>query len=42
MVHIDRRFGRSFTLFSNYTLSHTMNDSDGPLSLPADNYNLRS
>ena len=42
MIHIDRRFGRSFTLFSNYTLSHTMNDSDGPLSLPADNYNLRS
>jgi hypothetical protein len=42
MVHIDRRFGRSFTLFSNYTLSHTMNDSDGPLSLPEDNYNLRS
>jgi outer membrane receptor for ferrienterochelin and colicin len=42
MFHLDRRFGRSFTLFSNYTLSHTMNDSDGPLSLPADNYNLRA
>jgi outer membrane receptor for ferrienterochelin and colicin len=41
LFRLDRRLGRSFTVFSNYTLSWTMNDADGPLSLPADNYNLR-
>lgn len=42
MVHLDRRFGRRFNIFSNYTLSWTKNDSDGALSLPADNYDLSS
>ena len=29
MIHLDRRFGSRFTVFSNYTLSWTKNDSDG-------------
>lgn len=29
-------------LFVNYTLNHTENDSNGPFSLPADNYNLEA
>jgi len=33
--------GKLFQVFSNYTYSHTLSDSDGALSLPADNYNLR-
>jgi hypothetical protein len=42
MFSAQRRMGKLFQLFSNYTYSHTLSDSDGALSLPADNYNLRS
>jgi outer membrane receptor for ferrienterochelin and colicin len=41
MFSAQRRLGKLFQLFSNYTYSHTLSDSDGALSLPADNYNLR-
>src|SRR5258705_5599960 len=41
MFRVDRRFGKYFTFFTNYTLSWTRSDADGPQSLPADNYNLR-
>jgi hypothetical protein len=41
LFRLDRRLGRLFSVFSNYTLSWTRNDADGPLSLPADSYNLR-
>ena len=41
MFRLDRRFGRSFSVFGNYTLSWTNSDADGPQTLPADNYNLR-
>ncbi|HKQ73759.1 MAG TPA: carboxypeptidase regulatory-like domain-containing protein [Blastocatellia bacterium] len=40
LFRLDRRLGRSFMLFGNYTLSWTKSDSDGAMSLPADNYNL--
>jgi len=40
LFRLDRRLGRSFMLFGNYTLSWTNSDSDGAMSLPADNYNL--
>ncbi|MBI1762614.1 MAG: carboxypeptidase regulatory-like domain-containing protein, partial [Acidobacteria bacterium] len=42
MFSAQRRMGKLFQLFSNYTYSHTLSDSDGALTLPADNYNLRS
>jgi hypothetical protein len=38
---INRRFSPRLFFFGNYMLSWTRNDSDGALSLPADNYNLR-
>src|SRR5262245_32715377 len=41
MFSAQRRLGKLFQVFSNYTYSHTLSDSDGALSLPADNYNLR-
>jgi hypothetical protein len=40
LFRMDRRLGRTFMLFGNYTLSWTNSDSDGATSLPADNYNL--
>src|SRR5262249_58611750 len=40
LFRLDRRLGRTFMLFGNYTLSWTDSDSDGAMSLPADNYNL--
>ena len=36
----DRRFGRNFSLFVNYTLSWTRSDADGAQSLPANSYDL--
>jgi len=39
---LQRRFGKMFQVFSNYTYSHTNSDADGALSLPANNYDLRS
>lgn len=42
MFRVDRRFSRTFALFTNYTLSWTKSDADSPQSLPADSYNLRS
>jgi len=39
---LDRRFSRSFSVITNYTLAWTNNDVDGPQSLPANNYDLRS
>lgn len=42
LMRFDRRFGSKFMVFSNYTLSWTNSDADGPQSLPADNYNLAS
>jgi hypothetical protein len=38
---LDRRFSRTFSLFSSYTLSRTDSDADSPLALPANNYYLR-
>lgn len=38
---LDRRFSRSFSVMTNYTLSYTNNDADSPQSLPANNYDLR-
>jgi len=32
----------NLTIFGNYTLGYTRNDTDGPFSLPANNYDLRS
>ncbi len=40
MFRGDRRFGRSFALFVNYTLSWTNSDADGTQSLPANSYDL--
>jgi Carboxypeptidase regulatory-like domain len=40
LFRLDRRLGRTFMLFGNFTLSWTGSDSDGATSLPADNYNL--
>jgi hypothetical protein len=42
MFRVDRRFSRLFSVFSNYTLSWTNSDADGPQSLPADSYDVRS
>jgi hypothetical protein len=39
-VSLQRRMGKLFQVFSNYTYSHTNNDADGPMSLPANNYDL--
>lgn len=39
---LQRRLGKLFQIFSNYTYSHTNSNADGALSLPADNYDLRS
>jgi hypothetical protein len=41
LFRIDRRFGRYFTFFTNYTLSWTRSDADSSGALPADNYNMR-
>jgi hypothetical protein len=32
----------NLTVFGNYTLGHSSNDTDNPFSLPANNYDLRS
>jgi hypothetical protein len=40
MFRVDRRFGRNFSIFVNYTLSWTNSDADGPQSLPANSYDL--
>jgi hypothetical protein len=42
MFRGDRRFGRNFALFVNYTLSWTNSDADGTGSLPANSYDLHS
>lgn len=39
---VQRRLGKLFQVFSNYTYSHTNNDSDGALSVPMNNYDLSS
>ncbi|MGH9845747.1 MAG: carboxypeptidase regulatory-like domain-containing protein, partial [Blastocatellia bacterium] len=39
---LDRRLGRSFNVFSSYTLSWTESDADGSMSLPTNNYDLSS
>ena len=39
---LDRRFSRSFSVITNYTLSWANNDAGGPQSLPENNYDLRS
>lgn len=41
LFRADRRLSRSFSIFSNYTLSWTNSDADSPYALPADSYNLR-
>jgi len=40
MFRADRRFGRNFAIFVNYTLSWTDSDADSPMSLPANTYDL--
>ena len=35
-------FGRRFHWMFNYSLSKSINESDGPFSVPADNFNLRA
>ncbi|MFN0120134.1 MAG: TonB-dependent receptor domain-containing protein [Blastocatellia bacterium] len=42
MLSVQRRFGSRFQLFSNYTLSRTQSDADSAMSVPANNYDLRS
>ena len=42
MFRADRRFGRNFSVFGNYTLSWTRSDADSPQSLPANSYDLHS
>ena len=42
MFRVDRRFGRNFSVFVNYTLSWANSDADGPQALPANSYDLRS
>lgn len=37
-----RQMGRTFTLFGNYILSSTRNDSDGAFSTPVNQYDARS
>ncbi|HEX4951426.1 MAG TPA: carboxypeptidase regulatory-like domain-containing protein [Blastocatellia bacterium] len=39
---LQRRMGKWFQVFSNYTYSRTNNDSDGAMSVPVNNYDLRS
>lgn len=39
---LDRRIGRSFNVFSNYSLSWAKSDADGATALPANNYDLSS
>jgi Carboxypeptidase regulatory-like domain len=39
---LDRRFSRTFSVITNYTLSWMNNDADGPQSAPANNYDLRA
>lgn len=39
---LNRRFGKRLLFFGSYTLSWANNDTDGALSLPANNYELRS
>ncbi len=41
LLRADRRLSKSFSIFSNYTLSWTNSDADSPFALPADSYNLR-
>ncbi len=41
LFRADRRLSKSFSIFSNYTLSWTNSDADSPFALPADSYNLR-
>ncbi len=41
-VGFRRQFSRTFTLFGNYVLSSTKNDSDGALSTPVNQYDARS
>jgi hypothetical protein len=40
MFRADRRFGKNFAMFVNYTLSWTNSDADGTQSLPANSYDL--
>ena len=40
MFRADRRFGRNFALFVNYTLSWADSDADSPMALPANSYDL--
>jgi hypothetical protein len=42
MFRGDRRFGRNFALFVNYTLSWSHSDADGSQALPANSYDLHS
>ncbi len=42
MFGLQRRMGKTFQVFSNYTLSRTMSDSDNALSVPMNNYDLSS
>ena len=42
LFRLDRRFGRNFQVFGNYSISWTKNDSDGAFSSPANNYDLAS
>jgi hypothetical protein len=37
---LDRRLGRSFNVFGNYSLSFSKSDADGASALPANNYDL--
>ena len=41
-LNLNWNYGRRFFLSANYTLSQATNETDGPLSLPADNFNLRA
>ncbi|NOT63724.1 MAG: hypothetical protein HOP19_26215 [Acidobacteria bacterium] len=42
MFGLQRRMGKTFQVFSNYTLSRTMSDSDSALGVPMNNYDLSS
>ncbi len=42
MFGLQRRMGKTFQVFSNYTLSRTMSDADSALSVPVNNYDLSS
>jgi hypothetical protein len=39
---LNRRFGGRFMFFSNYSLSWTRSDADGPTATPANNFDLRA